>query len=277
MADPDVLTHAFLVAHPSDAARVLERLAPAEAAALFERIPARLGAPVLAAMLPHAAARCLATLEPERGALLLGAMSPPLAAASLRPVAEPTRARLLAALPTAVALACRALLGYPDDSVGAWADTDVVALPAESTAGEALDAVRGAAQTPRAPVFVVGADQRLLGTADMSVLLRASADVRLEALLRATPSLSAVTPLAGAAALSAWHETDVIAVVERGGRLVGALYRHTLEEAMRGRASAPDPTVGSLPALLARGYWAAASGLAEATLALLIRARGGGS
>lgn len=42
MASSEELTYAFLEAHPSDAARVLERLAPAAAAALLQSAPLRL-------------------------------------------------------------------------------------------------------------------------------------------------------------------------------------------------------------------------------------------
>ena len=46
MASADTLTIAFLEAHPARAARVLERLPGPEAAALFTRVPARVGGPV---------------------------------------------------------------------------------------------------------------------------------------------------------------------------------------------------------------------------------------
>ena len=36
MASSEALSHAYLEAHPADAARVLERLAPASAAALLQ-------------------------------------------------------------------------------------------------------------------------------------------------------------------------------------------------------------------------------------------------
>jgi Mg/Co/Ni transporter MgtE len=257
MADLDVLTNAFLAAHPADAARVLDRLPAAETAALFERAPARLGAPVLAAMLPH-----------------LAALSVPAAAAALRHVADPVRSRLLDALPTAAALACRALLGYPDDAIGAWVDTDVVALPGDAHASEAIDAVSAATDTPQAPVFVVGADQQLLGAVDVPVLLRVPADTRLDALMRAMVTLPAVSPLAGAAAHPAWQEVEVIAVVDRGGRLVGALHRCTLDRALRGRRTMPAASEESLAGVLAIGYWTATASLVEAALSVLIPMRG---
>ena len=62
MANPESLTLAFVTAHPAEAARILERLNASDAAALFDRVPARAGAPVLTAMLPSAAARVKVTM-----------------------------------------------------------------------------------------------------------------------------------------------------------------------------------------------------------------------
>ena len=56
MAEAGTLTLAFVSSHPVEAARVLEGLPGADAAALFASLPARAAAPALAAMLPAAAA-----------------------------------------------------------------------------------------------------------------------------------------------------------------------------------------------------------------------------
>jgi magnesium transporter len=276
MAELEVLSNAFLVAHPAEAARVLDRLTPAEAAALFDRVPARVSGPVLAAMLPHAAARCVTALEPGRGALLLSALGPLGAASTLRHVAEPARTRLLGALPTAVALACRALLGYPEDAVGAWVDTDVIALPPGCRADEALAALRAAPAHTSTTLFVVGVDHRLLGLVAPTTLLRCEARSRLDMLMvQPQATLRAVMPLASAAAHPMWSECDEAAVVARGDRLVGVLRRATLQKVLHSRPAPPAPEPQSLPAALAGGYWEAVAGLAEYAVTLLAPGRGG--
>jgi magnesium transporter len=270
MAEADVLTNAFLASHPDAAARVLEQLPAEEAAALFDRTPARLGAAALGAMLPYTAARCLAFVDLARAAMLLAAISVPAAAAVLRNIPEPRRASLLDALPTAASLACRALLGYPEDSVGACIDTEVIALPPESRAVDALEALRAARDLPTGPVYVVDAMRRPLGEVALPVLLRAGAQQRLDTLMSAlTVTLPAVTPLAGAADHPAWRDADVVPVVERGGGLVGVVARRALLRASRVRRADDGPEPESLAALLALGYWNAVLGLVEATLSLL--------
>lgn len=160
MSDPatdkrQAMSLAFMRSHPAAAARVLEALPATEAGALFARAPVRLGATVLAAMLPNWAALCLGPLDNPRALELLSQMGTQPAVAVLRHLPAARRTALAAGLPTAVALATTALLGYGEDALGAWADPDIVMLPAETRAGHALDHFR-LATSPHAWVFVCG-------------------------------------------------------------------------------------------------------------------------
>src|SRR5690606_12241557 len=138
MAEAENVTLAFLDAHPAEAARVIEALPSAEAAALFATISPKLGAPVLGAMLPPAAARILTRLDEAQALALLSAASTQAVVGVLRHVPEPQRTRLLRSLPPAAGVATQLLLGFPDDAVGAWTDPDVVTLAATASAAEAL-------------------------------------------------------------------------------------------------------------------------------------------
>ncbi len=265
----DDLTHAFVAAHPVDAARELERLDAHDVAALFEQAPARLSAPVLEAMMPPVAARCLSIVTAARAALLLGELGAPSAASILRQMAEPQRKALLDALPTAASLACRVLLRYPEDAIGALVDTSVVALPAGATAAEALSAVRHREAETATDVYVIGDDHRLLGAVALPALLRASGEQRLQSMLRPVATLPALMPLAGAIEHPAWRESSLLPVLEHGGRFLGALSAATLQQAVAAR---PGPVGGaeqSLAGVLGEGYWSAVSALAQAIVALL--------
>jgi magnesium transporter len=66
MASSEELSYAFLETHPADAARVLERLAATEAAALLQAAPLRIASPVLRQMLPLSGARCLEQLDDDQ-------------------------------------------------------------------------------------------------------------------------------------------------------------------------------------------------------------------
>ena len=270
MADAEALSLAFMRTHPADAARVLESLAPAEGAALLGRVPARLAAPVLAAMRPNAAARGLAGLEDEQVLALLGELGTQPMVAVLRHVAEPRRSRLIAGLPTAAALASKLLLGYVEDSVGAWTDPDVLALPGATRAAVALERVRHIEATVQR-VFVTSSDGRLEGWVPLPALLRASESATLASVMqRPEGVISAQTPLAGALRHPGWENASLLPVLESGERLVGVLTRDALTRAL-GRTARPGRAAPgeTLAGMLARGYWDALSGGAEAMVTVL--------
>ena len=266
------LSLAFMRGHPVQAARVLETLPADAAAALFDRVPARLGAAVLAAMLPQRAARCIDALEDPRALELLAPMGTQPTVAVLRHLPEARRRLLISGLPTAAALASTLLLGYAEETLGAWADPDVVVLQAETRAGDALERTR-LAHSPHAQVFVADGERRLAGVVDLAALLRAPVGATLATLMRRPGAvLTAHAPLSGTPAHPGWEHSSVLPVVEPGERLVGVMTRDALTRALRRAAEAPTPAVqATLPVLFARGYWQALSGLVEASLGLLPR------
>ena len=267
MINLDDLTHAYLAAHPLDAARELERLPALSVAQLLGAIPVRLSAPVLGAMLPGAAARCLAPLAIERLGLVLGALSAPAAAGVLRHFDDVRRARALEQLPTGLALACQTLLRYPDDALGAVVDTDVVALPAAAAAGDALQAVARLQQGHPPDVYVLGAEQQLLGVVPVAQLLTANEGVTLQTLLKSVVTLPALMPLQAAADSPAWSEANVVPIVERGGRFLGVLSASTLRRRLLTQPAASPADGAGLPTAAFNAYWLAVSSLTEAVVA----------
>lgn len=267
------LSLAFMRSHPAHAARVLEALAPAEAATQFHRAPARIGASVMAAMLPRQASACVAALADTRALELLATMNMQATVSVLRYLPEARRRALIAGLPTASALASTILLGYNEDALGAWADPSVVMLAPEARAGEALERVRQT-EVQHPAVFVTDASRKLAGFVTLTQLLRAPALSTLSSLMRSPAAvLMAQAPLAGSTDHPGWTSESALPVVEHGGRLVGVLTRDALTRALRRTSAAPEEevTAGTLPELLASGYWHTVSGMAGAGLGLLPR------
>lgn len=269
MAELDDLTHAYLAAHPVDAARELERLAPAEAAALLAQDPVRLTAAVVEAMLPAAAAACVEGVAVERAALLVGTLRTSSAAGILRHLPESTVRALLEALPTAKAIACRALLRYPEDAVAALADTTAPCLAAGTRVDEALDLLRGHDAEATSGVYVVDGDLRLTGIVPIATLLRAGAQVRLQALQRPVAALPALMPLGAAAGHEGFSSANELAVVEHGGRFFGTLSAATLRRALAARRTPVMAHGMTLAGVLGEGYWIAVSSLSQALVAAL--------
>jgi magnesium transporter len=222
-------------------------------------------------MLPSVAARVIGLLEAKIALSMLTAAGSQAAVAVLRQVPEPKRSQLIEGLPTAAAIASRLLLGYPDDSVGAWADPDIVVLPPEVSVGEALARVRSGDEELVEQVFAVDREQRLVGLVDLHELLRVPEATAVASVMRKPSAvLTAIATLTGASGQRGWQQSAALPVVDRSGRLIGVLRRSTLARALaRNRQQAPADEDASLAGVLARGYWDAISGLAEATVSLL--------
>ncbi len=260
----DALSVAFVDAHPDEAARELEAMPAAQTAALLAALPARLLAPTFAALQPRHAAAGLAALDADRAALMLHALRTHDVTAALRHLPPAQRDALLERLPHAQALACRALLRYPEDAVGARAHTEVVALDASTDAAQALDALRRAA-TAGDGVFVVEGG-RLRGWAGAARLLQAAPAATLGALWQPVAMLPALMPVAAAAELPALAREARAAVVERGGRLLGVVTLAELRDAAAAVAQRPADAADGLAGFVAAGYWAAVAALIDALL-----------
>jgi magnesium transporter len=271
MSEAERLTLAYVEAHPGDAARVLERLPTAQATAFFAALPARALAPAFGAMLPIAAGRVLAELPDEQTVALLSALGTQPALSILRHVPEARRAQLVAELPTVTAVASRLLLGYPDDSVGAWTDPEVVALPDDAAVEDALVRVRAMPGTRVEEIYTVGMGERLLGSIELATLLRAPPHAALETVARKPPAvLPAASPLAGAATHRGWQHSAGLPVVEANERLIGVLRRATLMRALaRNRSLTAQAETLDVLGVIANGYWQAIAGLVGAAVSSL--------
>lgn len=264
------LTRAFLESHPAEAARVLEHVAPESCAALFNALPIKLSIEVLKHVLPAHAARCLERLKPPAAIALLRALSPQTGAGLLRYLPEAPRTALLNELPAGVAAGLRRLLSYPDDSVGAWTDVRVLALPVDALAKEALERARRAKDDDAVDLlYVVNAEQYLQGVVRLSDAVRAGARAQLTDIMRMSPPLiSARTPLAAAGRYAGWSEFQSLPVVDFEGRFVGALHYGTLVRALAHSYS--PPLAGVVTEALtgvAAAYWLGMSGLIRSAVA----------
>ncbi len=271
MGSTEDLSFAFLESHPTDAARVLERVAPQNVAALLSDAPVRLVAPALRAMLPMHVARCLDTLADDTVSGLLRAMGPQAGVAVLHYVPESRRNALLAQLPTALTMAFRLLLGYPEDTVGAWMDPRVLALPADTTAETVIRRLREAEGENAASIFVIGPGQRLLGQADLPEVLRAAADAPLSKVMHKVKyTLPARTAILAVQQHAGWDDYQMLPVVEREDRFVGALDRGVLARALlRTRRIRAGSGYGDMVASVASDYWLGVASLIQLVVALL--------
>jgi len=235
------LSIAFLRSHPVDAARVLEQLSASETSALLGTVPGRIAAPVVARLSQGFAARCLTTLPDEVVVRLMRRLTLPVTASLLRHLPEPRRQLLLSELPASIAVACRVLLRYPEDSLGALADTEVTTVRPGETVREVLARLKAATHDIGDFLYVVDDERRFLFCLRPASLLHANATQPVSSVEQANvPTLPAQASPASVRDHRGWLRFATMPVIESGGRLVGALRQGVLLES--GDHSRPDET-----------------------------------
>lgn len=248
MAEALALALAFLEERPESAARSLESLASADAAALLELVPVRIGAPAVGRMTSWTAAQCVAALPAERAGALMAQLGSRDALAILRQMPAPARDRVLADLPTSTGRQYRRALTYPPTRVGAWVNHDVAALGEDHTVDEALKMIVARRQRDEAGVYSVDEARRYLGTATVTALLHSAGSTRLAAVAQRQRALPDSASLAAVAADVSWSTSLALPVTDRHGELLGELSRANLEKALH--QTPVDQPVATGPSVL---------------------------
>jgi Mg/Co/Ni transporter MgtE len=232
MSDHSALTVAFLHEAPRAAAQELQRLRLAEAAALVESVPTRIGIPVLTSMIPWHCARLLEALTAAKAGGVLRQLSFADSVSLMRLVNVERRESILDALPTRFARRLRGALTYAENQVGAWTDPEVPTLSLTDTVGDALRVLQ--ASEPASHVFVESeGHEKFVGTISVMEILRGSESAELGRL-----AVESCAPVSNRDALSSlafdarWDDYLHLPVVGRRGNLLGGLSRKTLRQAL---------------------------------------------
>lgn len=264
------LTLAYLESHPDDAGRVLERLSTEDAIALLATLPVRLSAPVIRQMLAPHAARCLETLPLDATAGIVAALGAQSGAAVLRYLSPARRSGVLEQLPTSSVVALRLVLGYPEDTVGAWMDPQAPAFAPDTPIKTVTERLREIETTVNY-VYVVTPDHRLQGSVSLSAVLRAGPKLTLAQLMQpAHYALPARASITAVQRHDGWRHAHALPVVEQHDRFIGVLnYTALLQTNRQPRSRFPGMMNGVL-AGVGSSYWRAFSGLVQFVVFVLI-------
>ncbi|HEX9685424.1 MAG TPA: CBS domain-containing protein [Burkholderiales bacterium] len=262
------LSAAFVEAHPAEAARVLEGLAPDDAAAFVAALDAGLAAVALHHLGVAYCARVLQQLNDDQAAERIRVMGSQSAARLLLNLAPERQVRLLGRLPVGTAMALRLLIGYPKGTCGACMDPAPLVLSPDTTVAEAIEQARRHEERERGDcAFVADAQRRLIGVVTLGDLLRAPPGEPLSTVMRNPEhTVSALASATTAAAHPGWDWFHLLPVVERENRIVGGLHRRSLARELG------DIAVRSGPALVTGvtgAYWQTVSSLAQVVVRTL--------
>lgn len=258
MSAEERLALALVAEHPEDAARLMELASPADAAALLRRIPPPMAAEIFRTMGPSAAAACAAEIDDDHLAAIVGAMPLDAASTILRRAGPTRRDSILAVLDEERGTRLRVLLSFAENTAGAVADPDVVALAADTTAEQARGQLREVPGHLLTYLYIVTRDRTLVGALNIRELMAAAPKQTLAAVMHGEPvRLDANTDIATVAAHPAWRDFDALPVVDSAGRLVGAIRHRTIRRMGSENEHAVVATIVGLSEL----YWTGLSGM----------------
>lgn len=214
--------------HPSDVADLLEALDDTETqAALLQALPTELASDALAEMEDgDDRADLLGALDPSKSAELLHELPDDDAADLIGDLEPRDAARILAALPLEDAAELRGLLQYDEETAGGLMTTELVAVRAGMTAGDAINEIRrqGREVEDFYAIFVVDDERLLQGTVPLGELILADTETPVSDLVHEVPvTLTADVDQEEVGRLLSRYNLVSVPVVGLRGELLGRI------------------------------------------------------
>lgn len=237
------LTIQFFREEPVAAARKLDVLDVNSTATLIQKVPVSIVAKVINAMMPSAAANLLRVVPEVFCGTLFQSLELADIASILRYINETERNRLIALLPKNRQALARLLISYPENTVGALIETNVLVLDSQMTVEESLLRIKKQVGFDTHEVFVVNAKRKMVGRVSVFDLIKTSQSAPVSTLVKSgVETINGLTDVSTALALDCWNKADSIAVVNRKQEFIGLLRHYDLRSCIsRSRKSADTP------------------------------------
>jgi magnesium transporter len=168
-----------------DLADLIELLAPAERIELVQALGSGLDFEVLSELDETVRDQLSEALPKEFLAKAVSALETDDAAYVMEGLEEREKQELLARMPWSDRAALQRNLDYPEQTAGRLMQTDFVAVPPFWTVGQVIDHMREADELPEtfSDIFVVDPAYHVLGSVDLSRLLRSKRHVQIDAIM----------------------------------------------------------------------------------------------
>lgn len=159
--------------HPSDIARIVNELDPAQRSEIMESLDIETAAEVLTEADPEVQASIVENLEDELAADILEEMEPDEAADVLGDVSAEKREDILEEMEAEDAEDVKELLAYEDDTAGGLMTTEYVAISKDITAQEAIEKIREIEPSAETVyyIYVVDTSEHLVGVISLRDLI----------------------------------------------------------------------------------------------------------
>lgn len=170
--------------HPSDLADILEDLAPIQREAIFNLLDEEVAAEALEEVEPKLQKQLLESLDSERAADIMEEMDPSAAADLLGELRKERSEAILDEMEPEEREEVKELLEFSEHSAAGRMTTNYIAVPAETTVAQAIDALRNFDDDPETvnAIYLIDTDGVLRGVVPLARLLLAQPGSKLEEL-----------------------------------------------------------------------------------------------
>lgn len=243
--------HKLLRHPPAEVAEILAGLREEKAAELLRHFRRQTAAAVLGEMDSAKAAKLLAKLSREEAAQILSHMEPDDAADVLAKLPKDAVPDILSRLEASQAESLQRLLAYPPDTAAGLMSPEVVALPAEVTAQEAIEYLRRVAEEAETIyyVYVVDENNKLLGVLPLRELALARPGTPVRNLMQSEfVALPATMDVEDVAKIFAKHNLQALPVVDEEGKLLGIVTMDDVIDVIQKEATEDILRLGGIPA-----------------------------
>ncbi len=243
------LTHRFLLDYPHEAARLLEAMSTADAAALIAAQPPHAAVRVWQTLASDVALQVLEKLPEPQSRHVLAEADPLASVAVLSHLAPKRRDAWLKRLEPEVARELGDLLAYPENSAGRMMDPRVSPLRTGMTVAEAIERLRHIGRSGMRELFVIDDAGRLAGCVEVQDLALAARDLPLADITRGVSAVVRdLDPREDVVETLMSQPISSLPVVNIGGRFIGVIRQAELMAAVEKETSLDVQTmVGASP------------------------------
>ncbi|MDY6856053.1 MAG: CBS domain-containing protein [Thermodesulfobacteriota bacterium] len=230
--NPDqMLSYEFIRSHPTDAARVLERLTIEETRFFLEDTPLHELIGVMSVMDPIVGARCLERMEERRSARLIEKLPLETGTLLLRRMEKSIRGRILGSVSYKLKTELQRMLRYREGTAGNIMDAQVFTVPDDITVKDALNKLREHSGKVLEYVYVLGRENALIGFFPLHQLTTSQHQCVTSSITRKIPwklnpnmSRKAILTNPG------WQTFNALPVVDENGVFLGAIGHISLRQ-----------------------------------------------
>jgi len=266
MESDNPLTRDFLLRYPVQAARVLEQVSAADAAAFFQGSESNVTKHIVAAMIPNFAASCLGKMTTQTAAKLLNEMPVSNSARIYRLLHQEKQQELSKLLSHKNRLRIRRLLNHATLSAGELMNPNVDMLLENFTVADAIRRIERYQRTVKCEIFVVDQAHRFLGVVDLGMLLIAKQHVKLRDIM--SRKIRALSVNVGSDSLLShpgWAGRQRLPVIDSDNTLVGILDYSRVKQISDNESGITQDPMENLISL-ASLYWLSSIQLLESLL-----------